>query len=214
MLQIKCFTVNPVSQNSYLLYNEHKDCIVIDPGMFTDEEKELVVNFITHNQLVPKYLLNTHCHFDHVFANNFMATKYNLQPYLHANEKFILDNLSTTCLRFGIHFNDVYLGTINYLTEGQKIVLGNDELEVLFTPGHSPGSVSFYCAAQQFIIGGDVLFKESIGRTDLPGGDLDILTQSIKTQFYTKPNDVIVYAGHGDETTIGYEKINNGYVCA
>ena len=211
MLQIKSFQFSPIQENTYLLYNEFNDCIVIDPGCYFDEEKDKLAAFIYDNNLNPVMLLNTHCHLDHVFGNKMVAEKYNLTLQLHENEKAVLAFAPTSGLMYDMPF-DNYEGDFILLNEGDFIKLGTDELKILFTPGHSPGSLSFYCQKDKFVISGDALFKNSIGRTDLPGGNHEQLIKSIKQNLLTLPNDTVVYSGHGPATTVGEEKVGNPYL--
>lgn len=211
MLKLKTFEFSPIQENTYILYNEFNDCIIIDPGCYFEEEKETLATFIEQNSLQPKLLLNTHCHLDHVFGNKFIAEKYGLVLHLHEKELPVLQVAPTSGLMYNMPF-DNYNGEFVFLQPGQKVSLGKDELDILFTPGHSPASVSFYSKADGFVISGDVLFKQSIGRTDLPGGNFDILIESIKTQLFVLPDETKVYSGHGDSTTIGQEKRTNPYL--
>ena len=211
MLQIKSFQFSPIQENTYLLYNEFNDCIVIDPGCYFDEEKDKLAAFIYDNNLNPVMLLNTHCHLDHVFGNKMVAEKYNLTLQIHQNEKAVLAFAPTSGLMYDMPF-DNYEGDFILLNEGDFIKLGTDELKILFTPGHSPGSLSFYCQKDKFVISGDALFKNSIGRTDLPGGNHEQLIKSIKQNLLTLPNDTVVYSGHGPATTVGEEKVGNPYL--
>ena len=211
MFQVKSFTFNPVQENTYLLYNEHKECIIIDPGCYYEHEKEELKSFINLNKLQPKFLLNTHCHLDHVFGNKFIAEEYKITLNSHPFEKKILELAPASGLMFNLPF-DNYQGDVIYLEEGDKIFLGDDELEVIHAPGHSPGSICFYCKKQHFIIGGDVLFYNSIGRTDLPGGNHEDLISSIKQKLFKLPEDTEVYPGHGSPTTIGAEIKENPYL--
>lgn len=211
MLAVKVFIFSPLQENTYVLYNESRDCIIIDPGCYYDFEQDELASFIDNNALTPRLLLNTHCHLDHVFGNKQVAEKYGLKPHLHEKEKIVLDNAAVAGLRWNLPF-DNYGGDVNYLRENDIVRLADDELEVFFTPGHSPGSIVFYCKKQGFVIGGDVLFRMSIGRTDLPGGDHQTLLNSIRKKLFTLPEDVKVYPGHGDPTTIGFEKRNNPFL--
>lgn len=211
MLNVQQFTFNPVQENTYILYNEERLCCIIDPGCYFASEEIELRNFIELHQLTPKYLLNTHCHLDHIFGNRFIQKTYGLILNLHRLEKLVLDFGPASGQMWQLPF-DNYEGELNYFEEGDIIKLGNDELEILFTPGHSPGHVCFYNRAGKFLIGGDVLFNGSVGRTDLPGGDFSTLEQSIKTKLYTLHEDVIVYPGHGDSTTIGDEMKTNPFV--
>lgn len=211
MLTIKKFSFSPLQENTYVVYNEQSECLIVDPGCYYENERSELKQFIDQNGLHPKYLLNTHGHFDHVFGNQFVFTTWALKPHLHETEKQVFDFASTAALRWDLYF-EPYTGDCIFLREYDTIRLGNDELTVLFTPGHSPGHIAFYCAAQHFILSGDVLFRESIGRTDLPGGDFNQLAESIRTRMYVLPDETIVYNGHGPETTIGYEKGHNPFV--
>ena len=211
MLTIKSFEFSPIQENTYILYNEFNDCIIIDPGCYFDEEKEELAAFILSNNLLPKMLINTHCHFDHVFGNKFIAEKYNLTLNLHENEKAVLDFAPTSGLMYDMPF-DNYSGDFNLLNEGDSVTLGKDELKVLLVPGHSPGSLAFYSIENKFVISGDALFKNSIGRTDLPGGNHEQLIKSIKEQLLTLPEETLVYSGHGPLTKIGDERNNNPYL--
>ncbi|MBP7558063.1 MAG: MBL fold metallo-hydrolase [Chitinophagaceae bacterium] len=211
MLTVKTFTFNPIQENTYLLYNDQGDCCIIDPGCYFDEEKNILRQAIENGGLRPLLLLNTHCHLDHVFGNQFVVDTWGLQPHIHEKERPVLDRAAEAGLRWQLPFVN-YTGPVHLLEAGDLVKLGNDSMSVLFTPGHSPGSISFHNAAQHFVIGGDVLFQGSIGRTDLPGGDYDTLIDSIKTQLLPLPDDTIVYSGHGPATTIGRERRSNPFL--
>lgn len=211
MLSTKLFTFNPVQENTYVIYNEKGECCIIDPGCYSTNERNELKNFISQHGLLPKYLLNTHCHLDHVFGNKFIHDEYGLSLHFHKNEKLVFDNAPASGLMFGLPFEQ-YKGDIIYIDESDKITLGEDMLEILLTPGHSPGSISFYCKEQQFVIAGDVLFKLGVGRTDLPGGSFETLMDSIRNKLFPLPDDVVVYPGHGPDTTIGFEKRNNPFL--
>jgi hydroxyacylglutathione hydrolase len=211
MLTVKSFEFSPIQENTYVLYNEFNDCIIIDPGCYYDAEKDELVAFIADNKLKPIILLNTHCHLDHVFGNKFIAEKYNLTLQMHENEKPLLAYAPTSGLTYNMPF-DNYEGNFIYLNEGDTIKLGDEALQILLTPGHSPGSLSFYSAKNNFVISGDVLFKNSVGRWDLPGANEAQLIKSIKEKLLVLPAETIVYSGHGQTTTIGYEKKNNPYL--
>lgn len=211
MLQIKSFEFSPIQENTYIIYNEFKECALIDPGCYFDHEKEAMAAFIEEMQLKPVMLLNTHCHLDHVFGNKFLADKYDLKLQIHIKEKPVLDYAPVSGLTYNMPF-DNYTGEIVYLNEYDNIRLGTDVLKVLLTPGHSPGSLSFYCEKQQFVISGDALFYRSIGRTDLPLGDHQTLIDSIKRELLTLPGDTKVYSGHGPVTDIASEKKLNPFL--
>ena len=211
MLTIKSFTFSPIQENTYVLFNEKDACIVIDPGCYFGNERRTLEEFITENHLTPKILLNTHCHLDHVFGNKFINDRYDLTLHIHENEKEMLRLAPEAGLRWNMPFEN-YRSELNLIKEGESIWLDEDELKILFAPGHSPGSICFYCPKQQFVIAGDVLFRLSVGRTDLPGGDHATLMNSIREVLYALPDETIVYPGHGEPTTIGFEKKNNPFV--
>jgi len=211
MLQIKSFVFSPIQENTYLLHNELKECIIIDPGCYFDEEKNALKDFIYKTGLKPKLLLNTHCHLDHVFGNKFINETYGLTLHLHEKEKQVLSFAPTSGLMYNMPF-DNYAGEFILLKEGDKILLGEDELKVIEAPGHSPGSICFYSNKQHFVIGGDVLFQQSIGRTDLPGGNHQTLLNSIRQKLFVLPDQTIVYSGHGEPTSIGEEKLYNPFL--
>lgn len=210
MLSIKVFTFSPVQENTYIVYNEEKHCLVIDPGCYFGNERRELQDFIEKYALVPKYLLNTHCHLDHVFGNDFIHHTYGLDLHIHEKEKPVLEFAPQSGISWGLPFSN-YKGNLAYLKEGDEVQIGTDTLKVLFAPGHSPGHICFYCEEQQFVIGGDVLFKQSIGRTDLPGGNHQTLLSSIRTVLFMLPDETVVYPGHGESTTIGFEKKNNPF---
>ncbi len=216
MLAVKTFTFSPVQENTYILYNEQKQCCIIDPGCYFPEERDELKTGIEETGLTPVLLLNTHCHLDHVFGNKFVHDTWGLHLHLHEKEKPVLDFAPQSGIMYQLPF-DNYNGPLVYLKEGNYINIGENEadsnrLEIRFTPGHSPGSISFYHKAGGFIIGGDVLFYGSVGRTDLPGGNLKTLINSIQTQFFTLPDETKVYSGHGPVATVGLEKMNNPFV--
>jgi hydroxyacylglutathione hydrolase len=211
MLHVKSFIFSPVQENTYILYNEQKHCCIIDPGCYFKEEEETLRGFIDENGLQPVLLLNTHCHLDHVFGNKFVHGTWGLTLHIHAKEKPVLDFAPVAGEKWQLPFEN-YSGPLAWLQEGETLALDEDLLEILFAPGHSPGSVCFYCREQDFVIGGDVLFNGSIGRTDLPGGNLQTLVNSIQTQLFTLPDTTKIFSGHGPVTTVGYEKMNNPFV--
>ena len=211
MLTLQAFTFNPVQENTYVVYNEKKDCCIIDPGCYFASEEAQLKGFIEENGLQPRYLLNTHCHLDHIFGNRFIHQTYGLELHLHQKDLPVLERGPASGESFGLSFAN-YDGPLHFLEEGDEVRLGEDVLQVLFTPGHSPGSISFYNAAQHFVIAGDVLFAGSIGRTDLPGGSFDVLAQSIRTKLYALPGNVVVHPGHGPSTTIEKEMVSNPFV--
>lgn len=211
MLTVQPFTFNPVQENTYVVYNEKGLCCIIDPGCYFASEEQELKDFVEQNHLQPLYLLNTHCHLDHIFGNRCINKTYGLTLWLNKLEKPLLDYGPASGQLWQLPF-DNYDGELNFFDQGDIIRIGDDELHVLFTPGHSPGHVSFYNREAKFVISGDVLFEGSVGRTDLPGGDFNILQESIKTKLYTLPADTIVYPGHGNTTTVGDEMKTNPFV--
>jgi hydroxyacylglutathione hydrolase len=211
MLTLKSFIFSPLQENTYVVFNETGECCIVDPGCYFGNERNELKEFILESRLRPKYLLNTHCHLDHVFGDKFVHETYQLTPHLHELEVQVLEYAPTFADLWELPF-DCYSGDFIFLREQGVIRLGEDEFVILFTPGHSPGSISFYCKHQHFIISGDVLFRQSIGRTDFPGGDYDTLMKSIHEKLFLLPEETLVYSGHGPVTTIGYEKANNPYL--
>jgi glyoxylase-like metal-dependent hydrolase (beta-lactamase superfamily II) len=212
MLQVKKFVFNPFMENTYVLYDETHESVIIDPGCFEKEEENELTEFINTNTLVVKQLINTHCHIDHVLGNAFVKRKFNVALSIHAVEEPMLKAVKTYASNYGFpQYQDSTPDS--FLSEGEMVSFGNQKLEILFVPGHSPGHVAFYHRESNVLVGGDVLFANSIGRTDLPGGNFDTLINSIHQKFFTLPDDVTVYCGHGSETTIGYEKRTNPF-CA
>ena len=211
MINIHYFTFNGFQENTYVLYDETKECVIIDPGCYSNEEQQELTSFITDNDLTPVKLLNTHCHIDHILGNNFVATKYNIGLEMHEKD---LPTLHAT-----VEYGHVYGFNVEkspeptvLLNESEKIKFGSSELDILFTPGHSAGHIVFVNHEQKFVINGDVLFQGSIGRTDLPGGDYNTLIESIKTKLLPLSDDFTVYSGHGPSTTIGYERNHNPFL--
>ncbi len=211
MANVKIFQFNPLQENTYLLYNDDGACIIVDPGCYTDTERDQLRNFIQRTSLHPMMLVNTHCHLDHVFGNKFVHETYGLELHIHEGEKRVLEMAPASGLMWNLPF-DNYTGPLHFFDESTSLQLGNESIEILFTPGHSPASISFYLPSSGLVIAGDVLFRESVGRTDLPGGNPDVLVSSIQKKLYPLPDETVVYSGHGMPTTIGHEKRHNPYV--
>jgi hydroxyacylglutathione hydrolase len=211
MISIQAFTFNEFQENTYVLFDQTKECVIIDPGCYKPEEQRVLVDFIKSNKLKPVKLLNTHCHIDHVLGNTFVADKYKIPFYLHEGELFTYkDTLRWTTL-FGIPPLEVPENKV-FVTEVDTIRFGESELQIAFTPGHSIASITFYNLGEKFAIAGDVLFRESIGRTDLAGGNQNVLLESIRATLFTWPDDMKIYSGHGGPTTIGHERRYNPFL--
>jgi len=210
-MNVISLTFNAFQENSYILYDDSKECIIIDPGCNNPQEEQILVKTIEEHELTPTRLINTHCHIDHVFGNKFVAERYNLELESHLGEVPVLEAVGQVAQMYG-------LGAVTsppitkFLEEGDEVKFGHSTMTVFFTPGHSPASISFYNETDKILIAGDVLFQGSIGRTDLPGGNYDQLINNIKTKFLVLPDDVIVYSGHGPSTNIGFERANNPFL--
>lgn len=212
MVNIKHFTFNPFQENMYVLSDETKECIIIDPGCYQRHEQEELETYIAQNGLKPVRLLNTHCHIDHVLGNHFVATTFDLGPEMHQADLPTLGMVQRSADLYGIPGYETSPEPSNFLEESDTVEFGATKLEILFVPGHAPGHIAFVSHAQKFVIGGDVLFHGSIGRTDLPGGDLETLIDSIKSKFFALGDDYEVFSGHGPVTKIGFEKANNPWL--
>ncbi len=212
MTSLHYFTFNPFQENTYIIYDGTKECIIVDPGCYQAHEKTQLIDFIQQHHLRPVRLINTHCHIDHIFGNAFVAETYGLGLEIHKGELPVLEAVPQVASMYGIPYSEPSPAPAKFIEVGETITFGSTELKVLFTPGHSPASVSLYCEADQFVLAGDALFQNSIGRTDLPGGDFDTLIRSIRQQLLTLPDSVKVYSGHGSSTTIGTEKQSNPFL--
>lgn len=210
MLHIKSFVCNPYQENTYLLYDETGECAIVDPGMYSGEEQNQLIKFIAVEKLKPIMLLNTHCHIDHVLGNKLVYDTWGLLPQFHKGELPVLEAIPSYAPMQGINY-EVSPNPEMFLPEEGTINLGNCQLELIFSPGHSPAHLCFYNRADNFLIGGDVLFRGSIGRTDLPGGNHEQLLKNIREKLFVLPDDCKVYPGHGQPTTIGFEKANNPF---
>jgi hydroxyacylglutathione hydrolase len=210
MLQLNTFVFNPFYENTYLLFDDTSECIIIDPGCFNTEEQQELTNFVETNKLKPVRLINTHCHLDHVLGNNFVSRKWNLGLEIPINEQGVLDRYERSCQLYGIP-GDLQPPVAKHIEAHEQITFGHTTLEIISAPGHSPGHFCYYHAATATLIGGDVLFRESVGRTDLPGGNTAQLMQSIHEKLFVLPENTTVYSGHGPVTTIGHEKIHNPF---
>jgi glyoxylase-like metal-dependent hydrolase (beta-lactamase superfamily II) len=209
-MHIKKFTFNPFQENTYVLFHEGEG-MVIDPGCSNPNEERELAEWLDENGILPVRLLLTHAHIDHVMGCAWLKERYGLLPEVHRNDLPILKAAEMQGAMFGVQCNPVPAPKA-FLGEGDVIPLGDEHLDVLFVPGHAPGHVAFFNPKQRFLIGGDVLFHRSIGRTDLPGGDMGTLLKSITEKLFPLGDEVVVYSGHGPETTIGEERKLNPFV--
>lgn len=209
MIQLAKFTFNPFQENTFVLYDETKECVIIDPGCQSKEEKDYLFSFIQNNDLKPVRLLNTHCHLDHIFGNNFVHKTWNLELGIHPLDVPTLALAPKACEMYGIRNYELSPEPGYFINEGDQIRFGNSTLDVIFGPGHAPGHIAFYAKEDGFLVNGDILFQGSYGRTDLPGGDFNVLKDTIVNKLFLLPDETVVLSGHGGETTIGAERTSN-----
>jgi hydroxyacylglutathione hydrolase len=211
MLALQNFTFNPFQENTYVIFNELNECWIIDPGMSNNTEENEIIAFIESKNLNPKAVINTHAHIDHILGIDFIVKNYKVPFYLHEKELPILNNASNTAKMFGFQYNGVE-SPVLFISEKEPLILGTDQIEIRFVPGHSPGSIALYYAVNNWVISGDALFAGSIGRTDLPMGNYDTLINSIKQELLSLPDETQVYSGHGPSTTIKTEREHNPFL--
>lgn len=212
-MKVAIFKLLLFEVNCYVVYDPlEKKAAIIDPGIVDNREIEAIDNFLKKNDLEVVAVINTHLHIDHVVANTGLSEKYDVPVMAHEDDKFLGDRLYQQAQQFGLPFKMNSAGVTHYLEDGEKIKIGSGELQVIHLPGHSPGGIGLYDPQDGFLISGDSLFEGSIGRTDLPGGNLARLLESIKKRLYTLPDETVVYPGHGPATTIGKEKKSNPFV--
>lgn len=211
-LKLHKFVFSPFMENTYLVWDDaNKEAAIIDPGCYNEEERIELEKFIEKNELKVKYLVNTHCHIDHVFGNAFVKNKYNPLFIAPEEDKFLLDNAVEQAKMFAVEMTPSPQPD-EFIYDGMSIEIGNITNEFIFTPGHTPGEYSIYFPGDKICITGDVLFYEGIGRTDLWGGNMETLLSSIKTRLFTLPDEVTIFPGHGEMSTIGHEKKNNPFL--
>ena len=211
MISIEKFVFNDFQVNTYILSDETKECLVVDPGCFTHREKNDLTEYCSKKKLNPVKIINTHCHVDHILGNAFIFKSYNIPTAAHKDEQYLLDGVVEYGQMFGFMVErppDID----EYLENNSMVKFGKSKLDILHVPGHSRGSIALYSSDQKFIIAGDVLFNGGIGRTDLHGGNYDTLINSIKTRILTLPGDVIVYPGHGPSTSVIAETDTNPFL--
>lgn len=212
MTQIVHLEVSPFAENTYIVYDATGEAVLIDPGCYTPAECNLLVNLVKRLRVRPVRLLLTHAHIDHIFGAAFVHQHWGLLPECHRNELPLLERYPDICTLYGLPRPEPAPRPERFIEAGEIIAFGDTRLETRFTPGHSPGGLSFYCAEAGFVVAGDALFYESIGRTDLPGSHHETLIQSIRTQLFTLPDETVVYSGHGPATTIRHEREYNPFL--
>ncbi len=211
-MQLKQFVFNPFQENTYLaICEETKECVVVDCGVLMRHEEETLMAFVKGNGLKVKGVLNTHLHLDHCFGNAWAADTYGVKPMAHADDEQMLDGMVEHAAACGLKMDVRVQSLGGYLTEEEEVVVGNGRLRVIHTPGHTRGGVCLYCEEAGFLLSGDTLFQQSIGRTDLPGGDYATLIRSVQQKIFCLPENVVVYPGHGMSTTVGEEKEFNPF---
>jgi len=211
MTVVRSFTFNPFAENTILVYDQSKECVIFDPGCYTDLERRELCDFIEKEGLTPVRLINTHGHIDHMVGNKFIADKYQLGLEIHKDEVPVLEAAVRVGEAYGVPV-DASPAPIRFIEDGELIDFGQTSMKAILAPGHSPASLCFHIDADNILIGGDVLFKMSIGRADLPGGDYETLMNSIFKRLLVLKDDVVVYPGHGEPTTIGFERKNNPFI--
>ncbi len=210
-MKIHSLTLGPFQENTYILENDKKECILIDPGCYDENDRSRLKEFITLNGLTPVKMINTHCHIDHIFGWNFVYETWGLKPYYTEKDQVLVDTAAQHAQMYGLQMSDLPEAA-GFLPEEGVLTWGEVELEILFCPGHAPGHICFYHAPSKAVIVGDVIFRLSIGRTDLPHCNHQDLIDSIKAKIYTLPEEVELFPGHGPKTTVGFEKQNNPFV--
>jgi hydroxyacylglutathione hydrolase len=210
-MNIKKFTFNPVEVNAYVLWDDTLECVIIDPACFYPHEEQQLKSFIETQHLKPVKLLNTHGHFDHLMGNAFVEKTWGVKSEIHKEDNYLVEQASTQSLFFGMSMPKPPLPG-HFFEDGEIITFGHSALKVIFVPGHSPGCVALYSETDQLLIAGDILFFGSVGRTDLPKGNHEQLIAGIKKKLMILDPRVKVYCGHGPETNIGAEKMNNPFL--
>lgn len=206
---VQAFTFNPFQENTYVVYSETGDAVIIDPGCYETHEQLMLTSFIEERKLTIHAILNTHGHIDHVLGNSFTTKRYSAPLYIHEKDVVTLSSVVNYAHIYGFEKYTPSPDADIILKGGEQLTFGDLTFEVIFTPGHAPGHVVFYNQENNFVINGDVLFQGSFGRVDLPGGDLETLKRTIFDTMFQLPIETVVYCGHGPATTIGQEKLSN-----
>ena len=211
-MELRQFIFNPVGVNCYLLWDESKEAVLIDAATLFPEEKEELKHFIAGEGLQIKHHLNTHLHFDHIFGNPFIEEAFGIKSEANDSDWSWAESISERVARFGLRYNEKIPPLGKVLRDGDTITFGNSTIKAIHVPGHSPGSLAYYIEEEKMLFSGDALFRGSIGRTDFPDADYATLAESIRKKLFTLPDDTIVYPGHSESTTIGFEKQYNRYI--
>lgn len=213
-MKIVKFRFNMFGENCYVVWStDTKECMIVDPGMLNTAENEAIDGFIASEGLTVKYLVNTHLHLDHCFGNNHVAEKYCVTTHAHPADHALGRDIRNQAAAFGIKDSSVTdIDKFEPLTDGTVLTLGKEEIRVIHVPGHSEGGIALYAPADRWVISGDSLFKGSIGRTDLPGGDHSKLVKAVTDKLLTLPDATMVLPGHGPVTSISEEKRTNPYL--
>lgn len=211
MIAVKQFVFNPFQVNTYVLYQSHAEAIVVDAGCSSESEFQEIIDFVHNQKLTVKCLVNTHCHIDHILGVDKLKTQFGVKAYAHIDDFPLLQMAPAHAMMFGLHLETIP-NIDETLSSGDLIEFNGSKIKVIHTPGHSRGGLCFYAEHEKFILTGDTLFSLSIGRTDLAGGSYETLIKSIQEQLMVLPDDVKVYPGHGNSTTIGIEKASNPFL--
>ncbi|NVO20819.1 MAG: MBL fold metallo-hydrolase [Bacteroidetes bacterium] len=211
MIEVQKFTFNPFAVNTYVVSGKNRECIIVDPACMDHREEKELSSYIHENHLTPVMMVNTHFHVDHIVGNSFVCDTYGLRPIAHKNGKIFWETAREFGSVFGLNIKEVRIPE-EFIEEGDVLMTDDLQLRVLYTPGHADGHICLVNDTQQFVITGDVLFYGSIGRTDLPTGDYDLLKHSIEEKLFILPPEYKVFPGHGPDTSIGYEKLNNPFL--
>ncbi|MDR2234232.1 MAG: MBL fold metallo-hydrolase [Tannerella sp.] len=212
MITVKTFVFNLLAENTYLLYDETKEAVLIDCGCMYASEERMLSDFIAQNGIKLKRLLCTHLHFDHILGNNFIFQTYGISPEAHRKDVKLLPSIKEQIKSMKVHLPIHFIDIHDFIVGNQTITFGKSELLAMLVPGHSPGSLAYYSHKDGIIVVGDTLFKGSIGRTDLWGGNYDMLVAAIRDKIFSLPEETIVYPGHGPFTTVASEKLHNPFL--
>ena len=212
MLTIKKLIFNPFGENTYIVWDKSKEAAIIDPGMMSDYENSAVLKFVTDNQLNLRHLINTHAHIDHIAGNGFVKRTFGLESECNKADEYLAKHVCEQAQMFGLRYNGNPLSIDIHLNDNDTIKIGDESLSVIYVPGHTKGHIALYSQQSDCVFTGDALFRQSIGRTDLPGGDYATLIRSVTGRLMNLPETTTIYPGHGENSTIGFEKTNNPYI--